>query len=121
MHEVAIMTEALRMAEDAAKSAGASRVLKIRLRIGSLSGVVPDALSFAFDVAREGTLAADATLEIERVPAVCWCETCRAEFDAPDFFNECPRCHNLSGDLRRGRELDIAAVELEYQNDQNKI
>ena len=113
MHEVAIMTEALRMAGEAAHAAGAKRIVKLRLRIGALSGVVPDALHFAFDVAGRGTLAEQATLEIEAVPAVCWCATCQAEFACVDFFNECPRCHNFSGDLRRGRELDIAAVELE--------
>ena len=113
MHEVSIMTEALRMAEDAAQTAGAGRVLKLRLRVGSLSGVVPDALRFAFDVVRENTLAADATLEIEAVAAAAWCATCQAEFECADFFNECPLCHQPGGDLRRGRELEIADVEVE--------
>ena len=80
MHEVSIMTEALRMAMDAAKSAGAGRVLKLRLRIGSLSGVVPESLRFAFDVVCHGTMAEGASLEIEAVPAACWCATCQAEF-----------------------------------------
>jgi hydrogenase nickel incorporation protein HypA/HybF len=111
MHEVSIMTEALRMAVDAAKSAGASRVLKLRLRIGRLSGVVPESLQFAFDVVCLGTMAEGASLEIEAVPAACWCATCAAEFECVDFFSECPRCHNFSGELRRGRELDIASVE----------
>jgi hydrogenase nickel incorporation protein HypA/HybF len=111
MHELSIMTEALRMATDAAKFAGATRVRKLRLRIGSLSGVVPDSLRFAFDVVCRGTMAEGATLEIEAVPAACWCETCLTEFECVDFFNECPRCHNVSGELRRGRELDIGAVE----------
>jgi hydrogenase nickel incorporation protein HypA/HybF len=113
MHEVAIMSEALRMAEDAARAAGAERILKLRLRIGSLSGVVPDSIRFAFDVVSDGTMAAGATLEIDQVPGACWCATCQAEFECVDFFNECPRCHNPSGDLRRGQELEIAAVELE--------
>jgi hydrogenase nickel incorporation protein HypA/HybF len=112
MHEVSIMTEALRMAVDAAKSAGATRVLKLRLRIGSLSGVVPEAMRFAFDVVCRGTMAQGATLEIEAVPAACWCATCRAEFECADFFNECPRCHDVGGELRRGRELEIADVEI---------
>ena len=111
MHEVSIMTEALRMAMDAAKSAGSSRVLKLRLRIGSLSGVVPESLQFAFDVVCHGTMAEGASLEIEAVQAACWCETCQAEFNCVDFFNECPVCHNVSGELRRGRELEIADVE----------
>jgi hydrogenase nickel incorporation protein HypA/HybF len=113
MHEVAIMAEALRMAEDAANSAGARRILRLRLRLGTLSGVVEDSLRFAFDVVSHETMAAGAALEIENVPAAWWCATCRTEFECADFFNECPRCHNPSGELRRGRELDIADVELE--------
>jgi hydrogenase nickel incorporation protein HypA/HybF len=113
MHEVSIMTEALRMAMDAAKSAGAGRVLKLRLRIGSLSGVVPESLRFAFDVVCHGTMAEGASLEIEAVPAACWCATCQAEFACEDFFSECPQCHTASGELRRGRELDIASVEMD--------
>ena len=111
MHEVSIMTEALRMAVDAAKSAGASRVIKLRLRIGCLSGVVPESMQFAFDVVCQGTMAEGASLEIETVLAACWCATCAAEFECADSFSECPRCHNFSGELRRGRELDIASVE----------
>jgi hydrogenase nickel incorporation protein HypA/HybF len=111
MHEVSIMAETLRMAVDAAKSANARRILKLRLRIGSLSGVVPEALRFAFDVVCRGTMAEGAVLEIEDVPAACWCATCAAEFECADFFNECPRCHNVSGELRRGREMEIASVE----------
>ena len=113
MHEVAIMSEALRMAEEAAISAGAKRILKLRLRVGALSGVVPESLRFAFDVVSSGTLAEGAALEIDEVPAACWCATCQGEFECGDIFNECPRCHDPSGELRRGRELDIAAVELE--------
>jgi hydrogenase nickel incorporation protein HypA/HybF len=113
MHEVSLMTEALRMAVDAAKSAGASRVLKLQLRIGRLSGVVPEAMQFAFDLVCRDTMAAGARLEIETVPAVCRCATCRTEFECADFVNECPGCHNLSGELRRGRELEIASVEMD--------
>jgi hydrogenase nickel incorporation protein HypA/HybF len=113
MHEVAIMTEAVRMAVESAQAAGAQRVTGLKLRIGVLSGVVPEAMQFAWDVVRRDTMLADARLEIESVPAVCWCVTCQTEFTCQDFLNECPRCHSLSGDLRRGRELEIVAVELE--------
>ena len=113
MHEVSIMAEAVRMAVESAQAAGARRITTLRLRIGKLSGAVPEALEFAWDVVRRGTIAEAANLEIESVAAICWCATCKAEFECKDVMSECPRCHNLSGDLRRGRELDIAAVELE--------
>jgi hydrogenase nickel incorporation protein HypA/HybF len=113
MHEVSIMAEAVRLADNAAASAGAPRVVKLHLRIGTLSGVVPDALRFAFDVVSRDTRVAGATLEIETVPAIGWCTACQAEFSGADFVNECPRCHQVSGELRRGREMEIAAVELD--------
>jgi len=110
MHEVAIMEEAVRLA---AEAAGTRRVRKLTLRVGALSGVVPDALRFAFDVVGRGTVVEGAGLEIKSMPAVCWCATCGKEFESRDLMDECPRCHDVSGDLRRGRELEIAAVELE--------
>lgn len=113
MHEVAIMTEAIRMALEAAQQSGAARITRVQLRVGTLSGTVPEAMQFAWDVVRRDTVAAAATLDIESISPACWCETCQTEFSCEDFLNECPRCHNMSDDLRRGRELDIAAVEVE--------
>lgn len=112
MHEVAVISEALRLAEEAAHAAGASRIDGLRLRVGRLSGAAPEAMQFAWQVVRRGTLAAEAWLDIETVPAAGWCATCRAEFACADYLAECPRCHSVSGELRRGRELEIAAVEL---------
>jgi hydrogenase nickel incorporation protein HypA/HybF len=113
MHEVSIMAEAVRMAAETAQTAGARRVTRLRLRVGALSGVVPEALQFAWDVVGRGTPVENGTLEIESVPAVYWCATCQVEFEGQEFLSECLRCHEFSGDLRRGRELEIAAVELE--------
>ena len=101
------------MAVETAQSSGAKRVTGLRLRVGTLSGAVPEAMQFAWDVVRRDTAAAGAWLEIESAPATCWCATCQAEFECRDYFNECPRCREFSGDLRRGRELEIAAVEFE--------
>jgi hydrogenase nickel incorporation protein HypA/HybF len=112
MHEVSIMAEAVRMAVESAQTAGARHVTGLRLRVGTLSGAVPEAMRFAWDVVTRDTIAAGARLEFESVPGVGWCDACGAEFDCADFFNECPRCHNVSGELRRGRELEIASVEM---------
>lgn len=107
------MESALNLAVDRAQRAGASRVYVIRLRIGALSGVVSEALQFAFDVLTPGTLAEGARLAIEDVPARFWCATCSREFQCEDMFAECPDCHRPSGDLRAGREMELASLELE--------
>ena len=106
------MTEAVRVAEDSARDAGAERIVGVRLRVGTLSGAVPEAMEFAWDVVRKDTLAEQAWLKIDTVPASCWCERCDAEFPTSDFLVECPECHEMSNDLRRGRELEIASLEL---------
>lgn len=113
MHEVSIMTEAVRIATETAQTAGAKRVTALRLRVGTMSGAVPEALQFAWDVVRDGTIAAGADLQIESVPAAAWCGKCEAEFASAKWFNECPVCHTLSRELRRGRELEIVSVEVE--------
>ena len=106
------MEEAVRLAVTTARSSGGQRVLGLRLRVGAMSGVVPEAMQFAFDIVCRDTIAAGATLEIEPVAATSWCADCQEEFPYADFLSECPRCHNFSGELRHGRELEIAAVEI---------
>jgi hydrogenase nickel incorporation protein HypA/HybF len=113
MHELSIMQSALNIALDQARQAGAIRVHEIRLRIGALSGVVPDALEFAFEALVPGTLAEGAKLAVEHVPARFWCATCTREFQSDDMFAECPDCHNLSGELRAGREMELASLEID--------
>ena len=107
------MESAVAMAIEAARAASADRVLALHLRVGAMSGVVPDAMRFAFEIVSRDTIVAGAALEIEAVPAVWWCRKCRAEFECDDFVAECSRCHHLSRELRHGRELEIASVKLE--------
>ncbi len=107
------MESALDVALDKAREAGAKRILVVRLRIGALSGVVPEALQFAFEALAAGTAAEGAELAVEHVPARFWCGPCRSEFVAEDMFAECPQCHAPSAELRAGRELQISALEIE--------
>jgi hydrogenase nickel incorporation protein HypA/HybF len=113
MHELSIMQSALSMALEQARQAGASRVHEIRLRIGALSGVVPEALEFAFEALTPGTLAEGAQLAIEHVPARFWCADCAREFVSDDLLAECPDCHALSREIRSGRELEVASLEID--------
>ncbi len=113
MHEISIMDSALNLALDQARAAGAKRVHLIRLRIGALSGVVPEALEFAFEALTPGTAAEGGRLVIEPVPARFWCRTCEREFEADDLLAECPQCHQPSRDLRGGRELELASLDVE--------
>ena len=110
---MSIMESALSTALDEARRAGASRVYVIRLRIGALSGVVPEALQFAFEALTPGTAAEGATLAVERVPARFWCRVCQREFESDDILEGCPGCGQPSGELLAGREMELASMEVE--------
>ncbi|MFF4896295.1 hydrogenase maturation nickel metallochaperone HypA [Streptomyces sp. NPDC001068] len=112
MHELSIAAAIVDQAGAWARADGAETVSAVTVRVGELSGVVPDALDFAFEVARDGTALAAARLVVEQVPARAWCEACAEEFAVgmPPFF-WCPHCDRPCPELRSGRELEITAVE----------
>ncbi len=86
-------------------------VLGVRLRIGRLSGVVPDALMFCFELAASGTTLEGAVLEIEEQQARAQCRTCGDAFQLDDAFLLCP-CGSADVEVLSGRELAVISVEV---------
>jgi hydrogenase nickel incorporation protein HypA/HybF len=113
MHELTLMESIAAIATEAALRRGARAVTVIRLRVGSLAGVDPDALQFAAEVVLEAGLLAGARLEVELVPALAWCQVCGAAFAVELGWCLCPQCGVSSGELRQGLELELAALELQ--------
>jgi hydrogenase nickel incorporation protein HypA/HybF len=112
MHEAGIMQSALDIAEQKARAAGATSIHEIRLRVGVMTGVVPEALEHAFAVLKDGTMAEDACLVVDYVPAIAWCSACRKEFESSELVCLCPACKAPSVQLRKGRELEIVSLEV---------
>jgi hydrogenase nickel incorporation protein HypA/HybF len=113
MHELSIARDLIDLAVEEAARAGASRVVRVKLRLGALAGVIPPALRTAFDAARVGTSAAGAALDIEHVPATIRCERCNSEhqLDSP-HDRRCPACRTPAAVLTAGRELELAELEV---------
>ncbi len=114
MHELSLMESALRIATEHAGASGATRILSLTLRVGALSGVVPEALEFAFDVLREGTAADGATLHIQQEPIRARCPCSPEElFETSGPVCLCPRCSEPTADIISGREMDLVSMEVE--------
>ena len=113
MHELGIAESALKVALTRATEAGATRVLGMAIRVGTLSGVDPEALRFAFTAILPGTPAEGAALQIDSVAAVAYCPDCKQDFvPDTDHFFECPTCGRLSATVKQGRELDLVRLEI---------
>jgi hydrogenase nickel incorporation protein HypA/HybF len=90
------------------------RVLSVRVEVGSLSGVVPDAMLFAFDLAILGTSLEGAALDIEETAGRIRCHDCGAESASPDLLLLCP-CGSADVEVVAGRDLRVLSVELQRE------
>lgn len=115
MHELSIAHAVVSTVTAALPEPGV-RVTEVRLRIGKLAGVVPQALHFAFDVACAGTALEGARLTIEDVPVTINCPTCgEHELDGIRDFT-CPVCGQPCGDVVAGKELEVASVTFDERS-----
>lgn len=112
MHEVGMMQGIVEQAVERAKEEGAHHINGVHMRVGVASGVVPDSLELAFEVAKKGTIAEDAHLQTELVPVVCYCTNCNLEFQPMDLLYECPECHQPYCEVRQGQEFELTFLDV---------
>ena len=113
MHEASLVQSLLEQIGDVARKAGARRVTVARLEVGALSAVDPRALAFAFEVMRDGTVAADCVLRIEDKPLVVSCAGCGYEGVADPREPGCPGCGEVPVAVVSGRELRLLSLDVE--------
>ena len=110
MHEVSIMMSIMDIVLKTAEKEQAASVSRISLEIGAKSGVVVDALEFAFDMVTRDTIAENAKLDIELVPLRGECLACGNLFESDEFLI-CDKCGNFAKVIS-GQELNIKSIEV---------
>jgi hydrogenase nickel incorporation protein HypA/HybF len=110
VHELSIADAVYGIVE---RHAAGRRVTQVELRVGHLRQVVPDALTFAWELVTEGTCAAGAELAIEQVPAAVRCTRCAAEATLDAFPAHCRACGTLDVEVTGGDELLVDSLEIE--------
>jgi hydrogenase nickel incorporation protein HypA/HybF len=112
MHEIGIAESILQIAHAKASEQNARSIQVIKLRLGTFTTIVPDALQFAFEICREGTLARHARLDIEIVPMVVHCVIC--EISTQPVSGLCLFCGQCGFPLQivSGEELQIEYIEV---------
>jgi hydrogenase nickel incorporation protein HypA/HybF len=120
VHELSIACSIIDLASEESERRGGVPVRAVHVRVGQLSGVVKSALVSAFELAREDSPLATARLVIEERPIVIHCPSCETEttLSWPQGFESlpsfcCSRCGSPSSDVRGGRELEVAALEID--------
>ena len=115
MHELAVCQALMEQVENIALEEQAEYVTSIHLGIGPLSGVEPRLLEQAFSIARAGTIAANAELQVKNMPVQVSCSQCGLQSEALPNRLVCGVCGDWRTSLISGDELELTHVELVRQ------
>ncbi len=112
MHEMALCEGVLDIIAEEATRQRFARVRAVRLEIGALSHVEPEAMRFCFDAVSRGTIAESARFEVIEVPGEAWCMNCSKPVAIARRFDPCPACGGYKlqvtgGDALRVKDLEV--------------
>ena len=113
MHEMALCRGVVQIIEEQAKAHAYTRVKTVRLEIGPLATVEPEAMWFCFDAAARGTLAENANLDIITTAASAWCFFCEETVTISERNGVCPNCGGYQVQVTGGDELRIKELEVD--------
>jgi hydrogenase nickel incorporation protein HypA/HybF len=108
MHELGLCTSIVDAIE---KRAGERPVAHVRVRVGRLHHVHPEAFDQSFALAAVGTVVEDAATDLVMIPIVAHCGRCEARWECDDVPLSCPTCGSVNIDLVGGDELVLESIE----------
>ena len=112
MHEMSIAEAIILAVLKEKEERRLSEVATVGVKVGALSGVLPDALQFSFENAVKGTPISGSSLDIECVSAEGRCKECFREFSIDHLWFRCPDCDGDQIEMLSGWELDISYLEV---------
>ena len=113
MHEYSIVDSLLKLATEHATKHNATKVTKLEIKIGVLSGVEPELLKTAFETFKEGTICEDAKFIMHIQPVVIECLECKKKSELSKNEYLCPYCKSGNMKIIDGEEMYLMSMELE--------
>ena len=117
MHEMSLTASLLNIIKEEMAKAEKKRLIRVTLRYGALSHVLPEAMTTAFAILTENTPLAGAEMVLVEEPATLACSGCDHVFSPKakrDLFMPCPACgRELGHQVITGKGLYIDSMEVE--------
>ena len=108
MHELGLCSSIVEAVE---QRAGEREVARVRVRVGRMHHVHPEAFEQSFAVAAMGTVAAEAVAELVLLPITARCGSCGATWESDEIPVSCPTCEGVDVELTGGDELTLESIE----------
>ena len=113
MHEMSIAINIIDIATREAVKAKAKKVNSIDIEIGSLSGVVVEALDFALQIAVKDSILESAEVNIMEICGRAKCNQCSKEFELKDLYEICPLCGSPDITILQGQEMRVKTMNIQ--------
>jgi hydrogenase nickel incorporation protein HypA/HybF len=111
MHELGVVFHIIDSVKEIAAENAVTQVASVTLKLGEVSGVIPDYLTDCWNWAVKRTdVLKGAELIIETIPAVTFCEDCRQEYETVRYGRTCPNCGSGNTYLVQGNEFLIKEI-----------
>ncbi len=112
MDGLSVAREMLKQLIEKAQSEGASRIVRVVIDIGEMSGVNAKEIQEYFALLSQQTLAEGAKLLINEIPLKVRCLSCSNEYSASGYKMSCPGCGSIASELISGNELRVKEMEV---------
>ncbi|MDD2789383.1 MAG: hydrogenase maturation nickel metallochaperone HypA [Sulfurimonas sp.] len=113
MHEYSIVQSLLDSCEENAAKNAATKVTRVVVKIGVMSGVEPDLLKTAFDTFKEKTICEGCEFIVHIQPIVVKCNNCQTQSTLKKLEYLCPECQSLDLEVIDGEDMYLMQLELE--------
>lgn len=120
MHELSLVAGMFEALEAEVAKYGRAKVNSVTIKVGVLSGAVPDLIESAFDTYKAGTFADGAVLTVISVKPSFRCRACGGQTFREELNYSCAACGSRDVELVSGDELIIEKVEIETEDDDEK-
>lgn len=112
MHELSIAQNIVEIVEEEVSKANGKTVEKLILEVGTMSGIVREALEFALEEAIKESVLEKSKIEIINIQGMAQCENCKHEFETEEIYSVCPKCSHLYSTIIKGNELKIKSISV---------
>lgn len=112
MHELGIIVHITKTLQSVAEENNLKEITSVTLEVGEVSSIVPEYLTDCWEYYKKKfPLIKQAEMEIEILPAVTYCETCRRTYPTVEHGRQCPYCGSWETYLVTGDECNIREIE----------
>ncbi len=112
MHEMGIAIQILDIVTQSVPPEEGIKLKKINLKIGKLTAIVPQSMTFCLEIVSKDTIAEGAEITYNEVGVVLSCDDCgkTTEVSEPPF--KCGKCGSEKIEIIGGREMTVESIEI---------